>query len=110
MKIGSIIMDCGKFDKMLAFWQEALHYVPREPAKDGWVVLRDPEGRNPNVCDRNSNLALLNLHEFYGWLLLRCIATKTKSKMSITPSHFVSARTSRIGWDLPNCIATTVKS
>jgi len=49
MKIGSIVIDCSEFDKMLAFWQEALHYVPREPAKDGRVVLRDPEGRNPNV-------------------------------------------------------------
>ncbi len=49
MKIGSIVIDCNEFDKMLAFWQEALHYVPREPAKDGWVVLRDPTGRNPNV-------------------------------------------------------------
>jgi hypothetical protein len=34
---------------MLAFWQEALHYVPREPAMNGWVVLRDPVGRNPNI-------------------------------------------------------------
>jgi catechol 2,3-dioxygenase-like lactoylglutathione lyase family enzyme len=54
MKIGSIVIECSEFDKMLAFWQEALHYVPREPAKDGWVVLRDPEGRNPNVSlDQN---------------------------------------------------------
>jgi catechol 2,3-dioxygenase-like lactoylglutathione lyase family enzyme len=50
MKIGSIVVRCYEFDKMLAFWQEALHYVPREPAQDGWVVLRDPEGRKgPNV-------------------------------------------------------------
>jgi len=49
MKIGSIVIDCKNLDKMLAFWQEALHYVSREPAKGGWVVLRDPEGRNPNV-------------------------------------------------------------
>ena len=34
---------------MLAFWQGALHYKPREPAKSGWVVLRDPAGRNTNV-------------------------------------------------------------
>ena len=34
---------------MLAFWQGALHYVPRELAKGGWVVLRDPAGRNTNV-------------------------------------------------------------
>jgi hypothetical protein len=34
---------------MLAFWKEALHYIPRTPAKDGWVVLRDPLGKNTNV-------------------------------------------------------------
>ena len=49
MKLGSIVVKCKKFDKMLAFWQEALHYVPIAPAKDGWVILRDPEGRGPNV-------------------------------------------------------------
>ena len=26
-----------------------LHYVPREPAKDSWVVLRDPEDKDPNL-------------------------------------------------------------
>jgi hypothetical protein len=49
LKIGSVVIDCVNFDGMLRFWQEALHYVPREPAKDGWVVLRDPAGRNPNI-------------------------------------------------------------
>jgi catechol 2,3-dioxygenase-like lactoylglutathione lyase family enzyme len=49
MRIGSIVMDCSDFDKMLAFWQEALHYVPIRPAKDGWVILHDPKGRGPNV-------------------------------------------------------------
>lgn len=47
--IGSIVIRCYEFDKMLAFWQEALHYVTTEPAKGGWVILRDPEGRSPNV-------------------------------------------------------------
>lgn len=49
IKIGSIVIRCYEFDKMFAFWQEALHYVPREPAEDGWAVLRDPEGQGPNV-------------------------------------------------------------
>ena len=44
MKIGSIVIRCYEFEKMPAFWQEALHYVPREPAKGGWVVVRDPTG------------------------------------------------------------------
>ena len=49
MRIGSIVIRCCEFDKMLAFWQEALRYVPREPPKGSWVVLRDPEGRGPNI-------------------------------------------------------------
>ncbi len=49
MRIGSIVIRCYEFDKMLAFWQEALHYVPREQPEEGWVVLRDPEGRGPNL-------------------------------------------------------------
>ena len=34
---------------MVAFWQEALRYVPREPARGGWIVLCDPNGHGPNV-------------------------------------------------------------
>jgi hypothetical protein len=49
LKIGSVVIDCINFDEMLVFWQEALHYVQRQPAKDGWVILRDPAGRNTNV-------------------------------------------------------------
>ena len=49
VKIGSIVIRCKKFDEMLAFWQEALHYVPKAPAKGGWVILIDPEGRGPNI-------------------------------------------------------------
>ena len=49
MKIGSIAIACYEFDKMLVFWQETLHYIPREPAKGGWVVLRDPDRKMPNV-------------------------------------------------------------
>ena len=47
MRIGSIVIDCNKFEEMLTFWEEALHYVPRESAKGGWVVLRDPEDPRP---------------------------------------------------------------
>ena len=49
MKIGSIVIRCYEFEKMLAFWREALHYVYREPPKDGWVILRDPAGKGPNI-------------------------------------------------------------
>jgi hypothetical protein len=49
VRVGSVVVDCNDFPTMLAFWRETLHYVPRRPAEDGWVVLRDPEGRNVNV-------------------------------------------------------------
>ena len=48
-RIGSIVIRCRELEKMLRFWQEALHYVPKEPPKGGWVILRDPSGRGPNV-------------------------------------------------------------
>ncbi len=49
MHVGSVVIDCNDFGRMAAFWQEALHYVPREPADDDWVVLRDPGGHGVNV-------------------------------------------------------------
>ncbi len=49
MKIGSIVIHCCEFDRTVAFWQEALGYVPRDPPRGGWVVLRDPEGKGPNL-------------------------------------------------------------
>ena len=49
VKIGSIVVRCYEFDKMLDFWQKALAYVPREAPTDTWVVLRDPAGRGPNL-------------------------------------------------------------
>lgn len=49
MKIGSIVIHCHEFNRMVEFWQNALNYVPRSPVKGGWVVLRDPEGKCPNL-------------------------------------------------------------
>lgn len=49
VKVGSIVVRCYEFDKMLQFWQQALQYVPREAPTNSWVVLRDPAGRGPNL-------------------------------------------------------------
>jgi hypothetical protein len=49
LRIGSFVMHCNDFEPTVRFWQEALHYAQREPASDGWVVLKDPEGIRPNV-------------------------------------------------------------
>ncbi len=49
MKIGSIVIHCHEFDRMVRFWQGALGYVPRDEGSDGWQVLRDPRGTGPNL-------------------------------------------------------------
>lgn len=49
LRIGSIVIHCFEFDRMVTFWQNALHYAPREPPGDGWVVLCDPTGKGPNL-------------------------------------------------------------
>jgi catechol 2,3-dioxygenase-like lactoylglutathione lyase family enzyme len=49
MTIGSIVIRCYEFGRMLAFWKEALHYVHKEPVEGGWVILHDPDGIGPNV-------------------------------------------------------------
>jgi catechol 2,3-dioxygenase-like lactoylglutathione lyase family enzyme len=48
--IGSIVILCYEFDRMRAFWQAALGYVlEHADPNGGFVILRDPQGRGPNV-------------------------------------------------------------
>jgi hypothetical protein len=47
--VGSIVVDCDDLPRMMAFWQEALHYIPREPPDAHGVILKDPLGRGPNL-------------------------------------------------------------
>lgn len=51
VRVGSIVVDCKDVPRMMAFWQEALGYVPRRPLSPGddFMVLRDPTGKGPNV-------------------------------------------------------------
>lgn len=68
MKIGSVVIDCNNFDRMAAFWQEALHYVPGRPAEDGFVILKDPTGGSPNVSVNQKSRPLMGLKK-PGWHL-----------------------------------------
>jgi catechol 2,3-dioxygenase-like lactoylglutathione lyase family enzyme len=47
--IGSVVIDCNDFPRMLAFWRQALGYVPREKPEPGWAVLVDPSGAHVNI-------------------------------------------------------------
>jgi catechol 2,3-dioxygenase-like lactoylglutathione lyase family enzyme len=49
LRVGSILIRCARFEELVAFWQAALGYVPREPPEEGWVVLTDPTGAGPNI-------------------------------------------------------------
>jgi len=48
--IGSIVVDCKKFDEMIAFWKAALGYELRRPPSEDWALLYDPNGSGPNVA------------------------------------------------------------
>lgn len=51
VRIGSIVIDCDDFPRMMSFWKDALGYAPRRPPTPGddFIVLRDPTGARPNV-------------------------------------------------------------
>ena len=49
MYVGSVVIDCNDFDSMVAFWREALRYVPRIFEEDDWALLVDPEKEWVNV-------------------------------------------------------------
>ena len=50
VKVGSIVIRCYEFDRMVAFWQEVLLYeVGHADPNGGFVILRDPRGSGPNV-------------------------------------------------------------
>jgi len=50
VRIGSIVIRCHEYDRMFAFWREALHYeVEHADPNGGFVILRDPTGRGPNI-------------------------------------------------------------
>lgn len=50
VRIGSIVIRCYEYGRMFAFWQAALRYeIEYTDPNGGFVILRDPRGRGPNV-------------------------------------------------------------
>ncbi len=47
--VGSIVVECREFSRMLEFWSAALGYVARDAPSDDWVVLHDPANVGPNI-------------------------------------------------------------
>jgi catechol 2,3-dioxygenase-like lactoylglutathione lyase family enzyme len=48
VQIGSIVIRCYEFERMLQFWQAALHYVVGH-TEEGFVILKDPYGKGSNI-------------------------------------------------------------
>jgi catechol 2,3-dioxygenase-like lactoylglutathione lyase family enzyme len=49
IRVGSIVIHCFEFDRMIDFWKNALNYHLRETPTDDWAVLTSPEGKGPNL-------------------------------------------------------------
>jgi len=47
--MGSIVVECKEFDRMIEFWCAALGYRTRRPPRDDWVILVDPFERGPSL-------------------------------------------------------------
>jgi catechol 2,3-dioxygenase-like lactoylglutathione lyase family enzyme len=48
--VGSIVIDCKNWERMIAFWKEALGYELRRPPDDDWALLYDPHRQGPNLA------------------------------------------------------------
>jgi hypothetical protein len=50
VRVGSIVIRCHAWERMVAFWRETLHYVVgHSDPNGGFVILSDPNGKGPNV-------------------------------------------------------------
>ena len=50
VRVGSIVVRCYEYDRMVAFWQAVLCYeVEHADPNGGFVILRDPGGKGPNI-------------------------------------------------------------
>jgi hypothetical protein len=49
LAVGSIVIRCFEFERMIAFWSATLRYVADRPSAGGFVILKDPAGTGPNV-------------------------------------------------------------
>jgi catechol 2,3-dioxygenase-like lactoylglutathione lyase family enzyme len=48
--IGSIVVRCFEWERMVAFWRAALGYeIGHADPNGGFVILRDPKGRGVNL-------------------------------------------------------------
>ncbi|MGW1430920.1 VOC family protein [Streptomyces sp. NPDC002431] len=50
LRVGSVVLGVSDVRRAVAFWTEALGYVPREEVTDHWVVLVPADGPGVQVA------------------------------------------------------------
>jgi catechol 2,3-dioxygenase-like lactoylglutathione lyase family enzyme len=50
LSIGTVVMGVSDMGRALAFWSQALGYVPRDEVADDWVVLVRPDRVGPGLA------------------------------------------------------------
>ena len=50
LRVGSVVIDCNDFPTMIAFWRDALGYVPRDEPEEDWAILRDPNDAGVHIA------------------------------------------------------------
>jgi catechol 2,3-dioxygenase-like lactoylglutathione lyase family enzyme len=75
--IGSIVIHCFEFERMIEFWKRALGYTLRETPTDDWAVLTDPRGTGPNLSFQKRE----KKRETRGWIHLDLYTNNQKGEV-----------------------------
>lgn len=49
MRVGSVVFRVDDLSGEMAFWSQALDYVPRDPPEDDWVTLQPRSGTGTDI-------------------------------------------------------------
>ncbi len=79
VSVGSIVIRCYEYERMFAFWQAALRYeVEHTDPNGGFVILRDPDGKRPNISIDQAPVRRTGKRS---WLHLDLYTTNQKSEV-----------------------------
>ncbi len=79
VSVGSIVIRCYEYERMFAFWQAALRYeVEHTDPNGGFVILRDPDGKGPNISIDQAPVRRTGKRS---WLHLDLYTTNQKSEV-----------------------------
>jgi predicted enzyme related to lactoylglutathione lyase len=67
--IGTIVIDCKNWEKMISFWKAALGYEfkrrPDEWPGNDWALIADPKGKGPNLAFQKDPVGPTGVYWFH---------------------------------------------